>query len=50
MKPNIKEIYFDKDGRPTLEGYKLLAELERRISTLENQIADHEERLVVLEP
>lgn len=47
--PNIQEVYVT-NGRLTLDGYKLLADMAKRITELEALVADHEARLVVLEP
>jgi hypothetical protein len=36
--PNIKTVYFDKDGRPTLEFMKLLQQQAAEIAALEARI------------
>lgn len=39
MQPNIRESYVGKDGRLTIEGYKLLNDMAIRVAGLEAKFA-----------
>jgi hypothetical protein len=47
-KPNLQETYV-VNGRMTMEGYKLLADMERRITALESENAALTARVAALE-
>lgn len=44
------EVYFDQDGRLTHAGQQLMQEIVKAIQENKIAVADHETRLVALEP
>ena len=48
--PNLQQRYITPDGRLTQEGILMFQDWLRRMKQLEETVADHEARIIILEP